>query len=100
MSGSGRQAPVGHPVKPGGAHLGGSPRVVAGLIRPDRLVVKILDIHGPETPTQPVTRRRGIAGQDRTPAFPDNRRSRAENDDPGTKAGAAVYTGKTRKQRS
>jgi len=38
VSEDGHQAPVGRAVKPGGDHLGGSPRVVAGPIRPDRLL--------------------------------------------------------------
>ena len=37
-SGSGRQAPVGYVGEPAGDHLGDELRVVAGLIRPDRLL--------------------------------------------------------------
>ena len=38
MSERGRQAPVGHAAKPAGDHLGDELRVVAGRIRPDRLL--------------------------------------------------------------
>jgi hypothetical protein len=38
MSERGRQAPVGHAAKRAGDHLGDELRVVAGRIRPDRLL--------------------------------------------------------------